>query len=175
MYLITYVDRVNVSTAAAGFAKDFDLNKTKSAWFFPLCLSLSVVPDHRRLGERPVRHPPHPDYSLVWAPPPSLRLADGDFAFARVAGLARRACRHRRHVRWVAAGPDFAQGVTIRQRAGQCARARTDRAVMAVYGWRASFCLRRHQLCLGDRLVFHFRSPGSSRHDQAQRDLPPPK
>ena len=29
MYLITYVDRVNVSTAAAGFAKDFDLNKTQ--------------------------------------------------------------------------------------------------------------------------------------------------
>src|SRR5438132_11676795 len=30
MYFITYLDRVNVSTAAACFAKDFGLNKTQS-------------------------------------------------------------------------------------------------------------------------------------------------
>ena len=29
MYFITYLDRVNVSTAAAGFARDFNLNKTE--------------------------------------------------------------------------------------------------------------------------------------------------
>src|ERR1700709_373553 len=34
MYLITYLDRVNVSTAAAGFAKDFNLNKTEIGLVF---------------------------------------------------------------------------------------------------------------------------------------------
>src|SRR5256885_2591338 len=43
MYLITYIDRVNVSTAAAGFAKDFHLNKTEiglvfSAFAYPYLL-----------------------------------------------------------------------------------------------------------------------------------------
>src|SRR5215475_12741489 len=43
MYLITYVDRVNVSTAAAGFGKDFHLNKTEiglvfSAFAYPYLL-----------------------------------------------------------------------------------------------------------------------------------------
>src|ERR1700678_3680079 len=34
MYFITYLDRVNVSTAAAGFAKDFNLNKTEIGLVF---------------------------------------------------------------------------------------------------------------------------------------------
>ena len=34
MYFITYLDRVNVSTAAAGFAKDFSLNKTQIGLVF---------------------------------------------------------------------------------------------------------------------------------------------
>src|ERR1700678_756107 len=34
MYGITYIDRVNVSTAAAGFAKDFNLNKTEIGLVF---------------------------------------------------------------------------------------------------------------------------------------------
>src|SRR5579871_5052510 len=34
MYFITYLDRVNVSTAAAGFGKDFDLNKTQIGLVF---------------------------------------------------------------------------------------------------------------------------------------------
>src|SRR5580704_6202492 len=34
MYFITYLDRVNVSTAAAGFARDFDLNKTQIGLVF---------------------------------------------------------------------------------------------------------------------------------------------
>ncbi|HMH64339.1 MAG TPA: MFS transporter, partial [Rhizomicrobium sp.] len=34
MYLITYVDRVNVSTAAAGFGKDFNLSKTQIGLVF---------------------------------------------------------------------------------------------------------------------------------------------
>src|SRR5438132_13506077 len=43
MYFITYLDRVNVSTAAAGFAKDFHLNKTEiglvfSAFAYPYLL-----------------------------------------------------------------------------------------------------------------------------------------
>src|SRR3981189_2121832 len=43
MYLITYIDRVNVSTAAAGFGKDFHLSKTQiglvfSAFAYPYLL-----------------------------------------------------------------------------------------------------------------------------------------
>src|SRR6202050_2821154 len=34
MYFITYFDRVNVSTAAAGFAQDFKLNKTEIGLVF---------------------------------------------------------------------------------------------------------------------------------------------
>ncbi|WP_394778136.1 MFS transporter [Undibacterium sp.] len=34
MYFITYLDRVNVSTAAAGFGKDFNLNKTEIGLVF---------------------------------------------------------------------------------------------------------------------------------------------
>src|SRR6202035_1390613 len=34
MYFITYLDRVNVSSAAAGFAKDFQLNKTEIGLVF---------------------------------------------------------------------------------------------------------------------------------------------
>ncbi|HEY0803256.1 MAG TPA: MFS transporter, partial [Steroidobacteraceae bacterium] len=34
MYFITYLDRVNVSTAAAGFGKDFNLNKTQIGFVF---------------------------------------------------------------------------------------------------------------------------------------------
>jgi sugar phosphate permease len=34
MYFITYLDRVNVSTAAAGFAQDFHLNKTQIGLVF---------------------------------------------------------------------------------------------------------------------------------------------
>ena len=34
MYFITYLDRVNVSTAAAGFSQDFHLNKTQIGLVF---------------------------------------------------------------------------------------------------------------------------------------------
>ena len=34
MYFITYLDRVNVSTAAAGFTKEFDLSKTQIGLVF---------------------------------------------------------------------------------------------------------------------------------------------
>ena len=34
MYFITYLDRVNVSTAAAGFGKEFDLTKTQIGLVF---------------------------------------------------------------------------------------------------------------------------------------------
>src|ERR1700732_3840211 len=43
MYFITYLDRVNVSSAAAGFGKEFDLSKTQiglgfSAFAYPYLL-----------------------------------------------------------------------------------------------------------------------------------------
>src|SRR6201996_4409180 len=34
MYFVTYLDRVNVSTAAAGFAKEFNLSKTEIGLVF---------------------------------------------------------------------------------------------------------------------------------------------
>jgi len=34
MYFITYLDRVNVSTAASGFGQDFHLNKTQIGLVF---------------------------------------------------------------------------------------------------------------------------------------------
>src|ERR1700682_1658782 len=34
MYFVTYLDRVNVSSAAAGFSKDFGLNKTEIGLVF---------------------------------------------------------------------------------------------------------------------------------------------
>src|SRR6201995_3163890 len=34
MYFINYLDRVNVSTAAAGFSKEFDLSKTQIGLVF---------------------------------------------------------------------------------------------------------------------------------------------
>ncbi len=62
MYFITYLDRVNVSTAAAGFAKEFDLDKTRDR---PRLLGVRVsvpdLPDHRRLGQRPLRREAHAD------------------------------------------------------------------------------------------------------------------
>jgi hypothetical protein len=51
MYFVTYLDRVNVSSAAAGFSKDFSLNKTEiglvfSAFAYPL-LASRMRPDDK--------------------------------------------------------------------------------------------------------------------------------
>src|ERR1700709_1046559 len=43
MYLITYIDRVNVSTAAAGFGKEFNLSKTEIGLVFSAFAYPSLV------------------------------------------------------------------------------------------------------------------------------------
>ena len=54
MYFITYVDRVNLSTAASAFEKELGLSKPQLGFvLLGLRLSLSGLPDHRRLVRRP--------------------------------------------------------------------------------------------------------------------------
>ena len=65
MYFITYVDRVNVSTAAIEFSKEFHLSNTQvglvfSAFAYPYLL-FQVI---RRLGRRSLRPAPHADHLL---------------------------------------------------------------------------------------------------------------
>ena len=56
MYFITYVDRVNIGTAASAIQKELGLSNTQlGPRLLRLRLSLSVVPDHRRLGRRSFR------------------------------------------------------------------------------------------------------------------------
>ncbi len=51
MYGITYIDRVNVSTAAPGFAKEFGpLEHGDRPRLFRFCLSVPGVSDHWRMG-----------------------------------------------------------------------------------------------------------------------------
>jgi nitrate/nitrite transporter NarK len=91
--------------------------------------------------------------------------------------------RHRRHGRaWVAAKDrGFRQGITLpRRRLGNALAPGLIVAIMAGYGWRASFfCLRRHQLCLAWRewmLTFRENPRRTSRLTQQERDaLPAPK
>jgi len=54
MYLITNVDRVNISTAASEMQKELHLSNTELGWRLGLAI-LSVVSGHRRLGRRPLR------------------------------------------------------------------------------------------------------------------------
>ena len=59
MYGITYIDRVNVSTAASAFQKELHLIEHPGRLgFFRLRVSLPDLSDYRRLGERPLRRAP---------------------------------------------------------------------------------------------------------------------
>jgi len=150
MYFITYLDRVNVSTAAAGFGKDFGLNKTEigfvfSAFAYPYLLLQIVggwVSD--RFGARRTLIV----CGALWAGATVLTgLAGGlvSMLFARVLlGLGEGAtfpaatCAMSR---WFSKGMrGFAQGFThAGARAGNAVAPMIIAAVMAVYGWRASF------------------------------------
>src|SRR2546425_10044650 len=150
MYFITYLDRVNVSTAAAGFAKDFGLNKTQiglvfSAFAYPY-LVLQIVGGwvSDRFGARRTLIV----CSAVWAGATVLTgLAGGltSLLVARVLlGLGEGAtfpaatCAMSR---WFAKEMrGFAQGIThAGARAGNTVAPVIIAAVMTVYGWRASF------------------------------------
>jgi len=150
MYFITYLDRVNVSTAAAGFAKDFGLNKTEigfvfSGFAYPYLVFQIIggwVSD--RFGTRRTLIV----CGLLWAAATALTglatglaslmvarvllgLGEGATFPASTAAMSRWFAKERR---------GFAQGITHAcARLGNTAAPYVVVAVMAVYGWRASF------------------------------------
>jgi MFS family permease len=150
MYFITYLDRVNVSTAADGFARDFHLTKTQiglvfSAFAYPYLVFQIIggwVSD--RFGTRRTLIV----CSLIWATATVLTgLAGGLFSLlaARLLlGLGEGAtfpAATAAMSRWVAKGRrGFAQGIThAAARIGNAAAPGIIVVVMATYGWRASF------------------------------------
>jgi MFS family permease len=150
MYLITYLDRVNVSTAAAGFGKDFGLSKTQiglvfSAFAYPYLIFQIIggwVSD--RFGARRTLIV----CGLIWAGATALTgLAGGltSMLLARLLlGLGEGAtfpAATAAMSRWVAKGQrGFAQGIThAAARIGNALAPAVVVAVMAAYGWRTSF------------------------------------
>jgi MFS family permease len=150
MYFITYLDRVNVSTAAAGFAKEFDLNKTQiglvfSAFAWPYLVFQVIggwVSD--RFGARRTLLA----CGAIWAGATVLTgMATGlaSLLVARVLlGLGEGAtfpASTSAMSRWVAKGErGFAQGIThAAARIGNAAAPAIIVAAMVAYGWRASF------------------------------------
>jgi MFS family permease len=150
MYFITYLDRVNVSTAAAGFAKDFNLSKTEigfvfSAFAYPYLLFQIVggwISD--RFGARRTLI----ICGLLWAAATAVTgLATGlaTLVAARLLlGFGEGAtfpASTRAMSSWVARRDrGYAQGIThAAARVGNSAAPFIVVEVMAVYGWRASF------------------------------------
>src|SRR5258706_4899952 len=190
MYLIPYTDRFNVSPAAAGFGKDFNLSKTEiglvfSAFAYPYLLFQIIggwVSD--RFGTRRTLIA----CSLIWASATvltglagglisltaeSVLLGQGEGAAFPAATAAMS--------RWVAAKDrGFAQGIThAAARLGNALAPGLIVAVMAVYGWRASFfvCAGISFVWLGAwALVFRenpSEHPGLTKEERDE--LPPPK
>jgi MFS family permease len=190
MYLITYVDRVNVSTAAAGFAKDFDLNKTQigfvfSAFAYPYLLFQIIggwVSD--RFGTRRTLI----GCSLIWASATVLTGMAGGLASllaARVLlGLGEGAtfpAATAAMARWVAAKDrGFAQGIThAAARLGNALAPGLIVAVMAAYGWRASFfvCAALSFAWLAAWALIFRENPADhpGLTQEERKELPPPK
>ncbi len=195
MYLITYIDRVNVSTAsvgALGFGKEFHLSKTQiglvfSAFAYPYLIFQVIggwVSD--QFGTRRTLIA----CSLIWAFATVLTGMAGGLASLIVArlllGLGEGAtfpAATAAMSRWVAAKDrGFAQGVThSAARLGNALAPGLIVAVMAIYGWRASFFV-----CAGISFVwvvawyFIFREnpadhPGLTQDERALLPLPKPK
>lgn len=193
MYLITYIDRVNVSTASVGplgFGAAFNLSKTEiglvfSAFAYPYLIFQIIggwVSD--QFGTRRTLIA----CSLIWASATVLTGLAGGLAsliIARVLlGLGEGAtfpAATAAMSRWVAAKDrGFAQGIThAAARLGNALAPGLIVAIMAGYGWRASFFV-----CAGISFVwvtawyFIFRENPSDHPSltQAERDaLPPPK
>ncbi len=150
MYFITYLDRVNVSTAADGFAREFDLSKTQiglvfSAFAYPYLLFQIIggwVSD--RFGARRTLLV----CGAIWASATALTGTAGGLAsllLARVLlGLGEGAtfpAATSAMSRWVAKEKrGFAQGIThAAARIGNAAAPAVIVAVMVAYGWRDSF------------------------------------
>jgi MFS transporter, ACS family, glucarate transporter len=150
MYLITYLDRVNVSSAAEGFAREFHLSNTQiglvfSAFAYPYLVFQIIggwVSD--RFGARRTLIV----CGAVWATATALTgTASGLFSLliARLLlGLGEGAtfpAATAAMSRWVAnERRGFAQGIThAAARIGNALAPTAIVAIMAVYGWRASF------------------------------------
>jgi len=150
MYFITYLDRVNVSTAAAGFGKDFNLSKTQigvvfSAFAYPYLIFQIIggwVSD--RFGARRTLIA----CGLIWAAATAITgMATGlvSLLIARVLlGFGEGAtfpAATSAMSRWVVKEQrGFAQGFThAAARIGNAAAPAVIVAIMATYGWRASF------------------------------------
>lgn len=150
MYFITYLDRVNVSTAAAGFGPEFGLNKTQiglvfSAFAYPYLLFQIIggwVSD--RFGAKRTLIA----CGLVWAAATVLTgMAGGlvSMLIARVLlGLGEGAtfpAATSAMSRWIAKEKrGFAQGIThAAARIGNAVAPPIIVLVMATQGWRASF------------------------------------
>lgn len=150
MYFITYLDRVNVSTAAAGFSKEFGLNKTQiglvfSAFAYPYLVFQIIggwVSD--RFGARRTLIV----CGVLWACATVLTGMAGGLASLIVArvllGLGEGAtfpAATSAMSRWVAKEKrGFAQGIThAAARIGNAVAPAAIVAIMVAYGWRESF------------------------------------
>ncbi|HVV71283.1 MAG TPA: MFS transporter [Verrucomicrobiae bacterium] len=150
MYFITYLDRTNVSTAAAGFGQDFHLNRTQiglvfSAFAYPYLVFQVIggwVSD--RFGTRPTLIV----CGVLWASATALSgLAAGLttlLAARLLLGLGEGAtfpASTAAMARWVPKGKrGFAQGIThAASRIGNAAAPLVIVAIMASYGWRMAF------------------------------------
>ncbi|WP_110948075.1 MFS transporter [Pseudomonas bohemica] len=150
MYFITYLDRVNVSTAAVGFGAEFNLSKTQiglvfSAFAYPYLVFQIIggwVSD--RFGAKRTLVV----CGLIWAAATVLTGLSGGFVSLLVArvllGLGEGAtfpAATAAMSRWVAKDQrGFAQGITHAfARLGNALAPAAMIAVMAAYGWRESF------------------------------------
>src|SRR5882762_7675125 len=150
MYGITYIDRVNVSTAASAFQRDLHLNNTQvglvfSAFAYPYLVFQIVggwVSD--RFGARRTLIV----CGLIWAAATVLTGMAGGLASMLVArvllGLGEGAtfpAATSAMSRWVAKEKrGFAQGIThAAARVGNAVAPALIVAVMIAYGWRNSF------------------------------------
>ena len=152
MYGITYIDRVNVSTAAVGFAKEFDLNKAEiglvfSAFAYPYLIFQIIggwISD--RYGARRTLIV----CGIVWGSATILTGLAGGLASLLMARLllgfgegATFPAATTAMCRWVpTAERGRAQGLThAAARVGNAAAPGLVVLIMAAYGWRASFFL----------------------------------
>lgn len=150
MYFITYLDRVNVSTAAVGFGKEFNLSKTEigivfSAFAYPYLIFQIIggwVSD--RFGAKRTLVV----CGLIWASATVLTGLAGGFVSLIVArillGLGEGAtfpAATAAMSRWIPKEKrGFAQGITHAfARLGNALAPAAMIAVMATYGWRESF------------------------------------
>jgi len=188
MYFITYLDRVNVSTAAAGFSKEFGLSKTEiglvfSAFAYPYLIFQIIggwVSD--KFGARRTLIA----CGIVWAAATMLTgMAGGliSMFLARVLlGLGEGAtfpAATSAMSRWVAKEKrGFAQGIThAAARVGNAVAPAVVVTIMATYGWRESFyvCSALSFVWVGLWALTFIEDPARHpRITQAEIDVLPP-